>query len=92
MGQELLDLLRSTDAGNFPDIILLDLNMPGKNGFETLTEIRSDPGLKHLNVIMFSTSNSERDKNTARERGANNYIVKPSELNQLIETFKKIVG
>jgi len=91
-GQELVDQLRATDPANMPDLILLDLNMPGKNGFETLTEIKSDPKLCHLNVTIFSTSNSERDMSTAKEKGADNYIVKPADLTQLIETFGKMVG
>ena len=91
-GQELIDHLKTVGADNFPDLILLDLNMPGKNGFDTLTEIKSDPATKHLNIIIFSTSNSERDINTAMERGADNYIVKPADLNKLTETFRKIAG
>ena len=89
-GQELIDYLKS--VAKFPDLILLDLNMPGKNGFETLTEIKSNPVLKNLKVIIFSTSNSENDIAQAKKCGAENYFIKPSDLNKLIEIFRKIVS
>ena len=89
-GQELIDHLNSVGDRGLPDLILLDINMPGKNGFETLTEIRADPGLKHLKIKIFSTSDSVADMTKAKERGADGYLVKPSDLNQLVETFREI--
>ncbi len=90
-GQELIDrLILKTDI-EFPDLILLDLNMPGKNGLETLSDIKSNQTLKHLIITIFSTSDYQKDKAEAIERGAKNYIIKPTGLNKLMMTFEKIL-
>ena|SRR5450631_3683939 len=91
-GQELIDYLTSRVDSNseLPDLILLDLNMPKKDGRVALKEIKSNPKLKHLDIIIFSTSTSEKDKKYTLDLGARSYIVKPSNDDELIEIFRKI--
>ncbi|MDR6764342.1 CheY-like chemotaxis protein [Flavobacterium sp. 2755] len=76
-GQQLLNALY--DAEHLPEVIFLDINMPGKNGFDCLTEIRNAQGdLKKVKVIMFSTSSSPSNIKLSDELGADFYAVKPS--------------
>ena len=63
-----------------PDLILLDVRMPGMDGFEVLSELRRDPKLMHSPVVMLSGSCDLRDKEMAASCGANAYFVKPSNL------------
>jgi chemotaxis family two-component system response regulator Rcp1 len=78
-----------TDAMR-PDLIMLDLNLPKKDGFEVLAEIKADAGLKNIPVIIFSVSKSEGDIRHAYDLQANCYIVKPADLNGLIVVIKAI--
>lgn len=91
-GQELLDNLNSGVKQNtgLPDLILLDLNMPRKDGRTALKEIKSNPQLRNVDIIIFSTSTSEEDKNYTLGMGAKSYIVKPSDYNKLVEIFEGI--
>lgn len=73
------------------DIMLLDINMPKKNGQEVLAEIRQDPKLKRLPVVMLTSSSAEEDVLRAYETGANSYIRKPvgfDELKTIVGTFE----
>ena len=75
-----------------PEIIFLDLNMPRKNGFECLDEIRSDPKLKDIPVVIFSTSsNSDIVERTYRQ-GANYYICKPQSYLLLKQTIAFVLS
>lgn len=89
-GVELLDMLFQ-NAQQLPDIIFLDINMPGKNGFECLREIRSSGGrLKEVRIIMLSTSRSPENIDLSYELGADLYAVKPSTFQALKELLLKI--
>lgn len=70
-----------------PDLVLLDLNLPKKDGREVLQEIRNDPELKRLPVVILTTSEAEEDVLKSYDLHANCYITKPVDLNQ----FTKIV-
>ena len=73
-----------------PDIILLDLRMPLMSGFEVLQWIRERPGLKRLPVIVLTSSVQEADARTAYEAGANSYLVKPTDFNELVDSIKNL--
>ncbi|MBK8881778.1 MAG: response regulator [Bacteroidales bacterium] len=85
-GEELMQLL-ANESYNLPDILFLDLNMPRKNGFECLSEIKHDNKLKDLPVIIFSTSFEQEVVNSLYKNGARYFIRKPSVFIQ----FKEII-
>lgn len=68
-----------------PDLVLLDLNMPGKDGRQVLEEIRNDPLLSHLPVIILTTSSAMQDVSLSYDLKANSYMVKPADLGQLMK-------
>ena len=68
-----------------PDLILLDLNMPRKDGREVLKEVREDPRWSHIPVLILTTSKDEQDVASAYQYRANFYLVKPSDMNTLME-------
>ena len=73
-----------------PDLILLDLNLPKKNGLEVLEEIKRDPELRATPVIMLTTSSSSRDVAACYERGVNCYVVKPLDLDDFTRLVRAI--
>jgi two-component system, chemotaxis family, response regulator Rcp1 len=73
-----------------PDLILLDLNLPKKNGQEVLAEIKSDPQLQTIPVVVLTTSAAEQDILRSYQLRANCYITKPVDLEQFIEVVKLI--
>jgi CheY-like chemotaxis protein len=74
----------------YPCFILLDLNMPKKNGREVLKEIKEHPDLKKIPVIIFTTTKNELEINRCYELGANSYIVKPSSFELLLKIINQI--
>ena len=90
-GQELMDYLTKKESP-MPQIIFLDLNMPRKNGQECLKEIRSNKEFKEISIIIYSTSASENDITETFLNGANVYIKKPSDYNQLKQVLAKAVS
>jgi two-component system, response regulator len=75
-----------------PGMILLDLNMPGLDGRQTLRRIKDDPALKWIPVIILTTSGDERDIDSCYQMGANSYIQKPVSFDGLIEALKRLKG
>ncbi|KPJ55468.1 MAG: response regulator [Planctomycetes bacterium DG_58] len=73
-----------------PDLILLDLNLPRKDGREVLAEIKADPGLKRIPVVILTTSRAEEDISRTYDLHANCYVTKPVELDQFIKVVKTI--
>jgi CheY-like chemotaxis protein len=72
-----------------PGLILLDINMPKKNGFEVLNEIKADPALMHIPVVMLTTSDSEADIVKSYAKGACSYITKPMDFDKFQEVVKQ---
>jgi chemotaxis family two-component system response regulator Rcp1 len=72
-----------------PDLILLDLNLPQKNGLEVLLEVKQDPELRFIPTVVLSGSETEQDIRAAYDLGANSYITKPSNLNDF-ERFLRV--
>ncbi len=68
-----------------PDLILLDLNLPKKDGREVLAEIKQDPKLKHIPVVILTTSKADEDIMKTYNLHANAYITKPVDLNRFVE-------
>ena len=73
-----------------PDLILLDLNLPRKDGREVLAEIKSDPALMRIPVVVLTTSRAEMDIIKSYNLHANCYVVKPVDLDQFINVIKSI--
>jgi chemotaxis family two-component system response regulator Rcp1 len=92
-GMEAMDFLLGKGeyaGGARPDLILLDINLPKKNGFEVLKEIRGNPDLKCVPVIILTTSAAKQDINKAYNLCANAYIIKPVELDDFLRVMKSI--
>ena len=92
-GEQLMAAL-NTLTGDLPDVLFLDLNMPRKNGFQCLREIRQNKNLRLLKTIIFSTSNEPEVIELLFKNGADHYVKKPtefSELKKVIEDVLKII-
>jgi CheY-like chemotaxis protein len=96
-GDELLDYLlkrgrfSKTQDWYSPELILLDLNMPRKDGRLALAEIKADPSLRKIPIIVFTTSNNAEDIRRCYELGANIYINKPESFDSLVELMGTVV-
>jgi len=82
----LQSLLSTGDNKNLPRFMLLDLNMPKKDGREVLKELKQHPVLKQIPVVIFSTTNNEQEMRRCYELGANSYITKPNSFENLLKT------
>lgn len=90
-GVELMGLLLDeVNAVPLPDLLLLDLNMPLKDGRQALVEIRSEPALQQLPTVILTTSKNDEDRAFCLGQGANDYLVKPSSYTELIEIVKSL--
>lgn len=83
-------LLKKTLDVQFPGFILLDLNMPRKDGREVLKEIKQHPELKRIPVIIFTTTKNENEIRRCYELGANTYVVKPVSFDALVRVINEI--
>lgn len=90
-GIELMDLLYQPPVP-MPDVLFLDLNMPAKNGFECLEEIKKTDRLKKLPVVIFSTTAQVEAVNRVYNEGANYYVCKPSDFGQLKKVIKNVLS
>ena len=72
-----------------PGLVLLDINMPRKNGFEVLDAIKSDPALQHIPVVMLTTSNRDEDILRSYKHGAASYIRKPLDFDRFREVVRQ---
>ena len=73
-----------------PDLILLDLNLPRKDGREVLADVKSDPRLRHIPVVILTTSSAEEDVLRTYDLHANCYILKPVALNEFLKVVRAI--
>jgi len=95
-GEELLDYLykrgqyAAPDAAPTPGLILLDLNMPRKDGREALREIKADPDLRRIPVVVLTTSKAEEDIYRTYDLGANSFITKPVSFDGLVAVMGDI--
>ena len=89
-GVELMEMLRGRSREDLPQLILLDLNMPRKDGRQVLEEMREDPDLRAIPVVVLTTSTSPEDLQKAYDLGANSYISKPVTFHGLVEAMKVV--
>ena len=95
-GEELMDYLTrkgkyaNADDSPRPGLILLDLNMPKKDGREALKEIKSDPNLRRIPVVVMTTSKAEEDVFRSYDFGASSFITKPVTFDRLVELMKAL--
>ncbi len=89
-GVQLMNYLKN-DETMLPHLLFLDINMPRKNGMQALDEIRHDARLKDLSVAIYSTSSAQKDVEEALSKGANIYITKPSDFEQLKKILAKAI-
>ncbi len=95
-GEELLDYLQhrgkyaSRDSSPRPSLILLDLNMPRRDGREALQEIKGDPALRHIPIVVITTSKAEGDIDRSYDLGVSSYISKPTSYEELVEMMRTL--
>lgn len=95
-GEQLLDYLHRREGfaemrgDPLPGLILLDLNMPKKDGREALAEIKTDPELKRIPVVVLTTSEAEEDILRTYDLGVNSFIVKPVAFESLVDVMKTL--
>ena len=93
-GEELMDYLHRRGAFEqlrsepLPGLILLDLNMPRKDGREALKEIKADPNLRRIPIVVLTTSKAEEDILRSYDLGVNSYVTKPVTFKSLVELVK----
>src|SRR5262249_3440808 len=75
-----------------PDLVVLDLNLPVKSGYEVLAELKQDPQLKYLPVVVFTSTADPREVSRCYELGASAYLVKPLELEQYLDLVEFTVA
>lgn len=96
-GEQLLEYLRREGqfahlAGQpLPDLILLDLNMPKMDGREALGEIKGDPELRRIPIVVFTTSRADEDVLRSYDLGVNSFVVKPSSFEGLVRAMRTII-
>ena len=90
-GVEALSMLRdATGAVPRPDLILLDLNLPRKDGRDVLKEIKQDEALRHIPVVILSTSQSEHDVARSYRLGANAFVTKPVDIDRFFQVIRSL--
>jgi CheY-like chemotaxis protein len=87
-GVEAMRFLR--EGGERPDLVLLDLNLPRKDGREVLEEIKTDPALRSIPVVVLTTSKAEEDILRSYDLHANAYVTKPVDFDRFIEVVRQI--
>lgn len=75
-----------------PDLVLLDLNMPRKDGREVLSDIKGDPDLKSIPVVVLTTSDVQRDVEASYLRGANSFVTKPMDVEDFFTLIHTVEG
>ncbi len=97
-GQDALDYVfgrgrySDRDTHPMPNLVLLDLKLPGIDGFEVLRQIKATPILKRLPVVILTSSKEEGDRALSYDRGANSYLVKPVSFDGFLDVIRQIEG
>jgi len=87
-GRDALTWLRDVDAARLPQLVLLDLNLPGLAGLRVLEELKATPELRRIPVVVLTTSSAPADVTTAYDNHANAYLRKPVTFSQLVDVLR----
>lgn len=88
--ERILGMGDGTPSDERPDLVLLDLNLPGKSGHELLEEMKADPDLRRIPVVILTSSEAEEDIEKSYDRYANAYVTKPVDLSELSKVVRAI--
>lgn len=94
-GHALMELLNNKNIGSKPAVIVLDLNMPLKDGFETLRDIKRDPTLRSIPIVILTASSSKYDEIRCLELGCNYFFTKPAKIKEyqaFVSIVKRLIG
>jgi DNA-binding response OmpR family regulator len=86
------DKLEDKLAMDKPDLIVLDVVMPGRNGFQTCRDLKSDDRFKNIPVVLCTSKGQESDKFWGQQQGANGYVVKPFKAEDLVAAVKRALN
>lgn len=86
------DKLEEKLAADKPDVIVLDVVMPGRNGFQACRDLKSDDRFKNIPIVLCTSKGQESDKFWGQQQGANGYVVKPFKAEDLIAAVKKAMN
>jgi len=89
-GEQLMEYVRqegryTKQTAPWPNLLILDLNMPRKNGFQALSEIKADPKLRRLPIVVMTTSSTDEDVIKSYNLGVNSFVTKPFNFNRMVE-------
>jgi DNA-binding response OmpR family regulator len=86
------DKLEEKLATEKPDLILLDVIMPGRNGFQACRDLKNDERFKNIPIVLVTSKGQESDKFWGQQQGATAYVVKPFKPEELLAAVKKVLG
>lgn len=78
--------------GRVPDVLVLDVMLPKRNGFDVLKQVRADPRLTAVPVLVLTAKGQERDRKTAEQLGADAFVTKPFSNREVVESIKRLAG
>ena len=87
-GDETMKMIRQQQ----PDLVVLDASMPGQSGYEVCQQVRADPALRHIRIVMLSAKARETDIAKGKALGADAYIVKPFSTHDLVDQVRLLLG
>jgi CheY-like chemotaxis protein len=87
-GEEALAAIRSA----LPDLVFMDVMMPKINGFEVTEQVKADPALRHIKIILLTAKGQDQDRETGRKAGADDYMTKPFSPTKILERAREILG
>jgi len=87
-GEEALEAIRT----HRPDLVFLDVMMPKKSGFEVVEEVKADPDLQSIKIILLTAKGQDADRERGRDAGADDYMTKPFSPTKILERAREILG
>jgi CheY-like chemotaxis protein len=87
-GEEALAAIRAS----LPDLVFMDVMMPKINGFEVTEQVKADPALRHIKIILLTAKGQDQDRETGRQAGADDYMTKPFSPTKILERAREILG